>query len=94
MISSISAQYVHPPDSESPFTIVGHLDLYCDKQAQRNLIQSVLSIGSVVGLLVANIVSDNKGRKTALILTQLTAILGTGRIFTFMQSIYLDQNSN
>lgn len=63
---------------ESPFTIVGELELYCDKQAQRNIIQSALSIGAVVGLLVANVISDNKGKKTALIVTQLSAMLGTG----------------
>ena len=43
------------------------------------MIQSALSIGAVVGLLVANIIADNFGKKTALIVTQLSAILGTGR---------------
>lgn len=65
-------------NSESPFTIVGELSLYCDKQTERNIIQSALSIGAVVGLLVANIISDNKGKKTALIVTQLSAMVGTG----------------
>lgn len=43
------------------------------------MIQSALSIGAVVGLLIANIIADNFGKKTALIVTQLSAILGTGR---------------
>lgn len=72
---------------ESTFTIVGHMELYCDKQAQRSIIQAALAIGAVAGLMIVNIISDNKGKRTALMVTQLTAILGTGRRILTMKLI-------
>ena len=85
--------YPHRYRPESPFTIVGELHLYCDKQAQRNIIQSALSIGAVVGLLVANVIADNKGKKTALVITQLSAILGTGRTYPSIKSTSWEQST-
>ena len=43
------------------------MNLICDKQLERSIIQSSVSIGSLLGLLVMNIVSDLKGRKYALL---------------------------
>lgn len=57
------------------FTITASAGLYCDGQGNRNLIQSISSIGSIFGLYVVNWISDAKGRKTASILGQSIAIL-------------------
>lgn len=44
------------------------MELYCEQQYKRSIIQSSLSIGSLLGLIIMNIVSDLKGRKTALLI--------------------------
>jgi MFS family permease len=65
--------------SASSFTIVGELSLYCDKQFERNLIQSSLAFGAVAGLLIINYVSDTQGRKFGLLVGQFVAIFAVGR---------------
>ncbi len=50
--------------------------LYCDGQIDRNLIQSISSIGSVIGLFVVNSVGDWKGKKIAMILALSVGIIG------------------
>ena len=50
--------------------------MYCDRQNERIKIQSVVPIGSVVGMLLINFLSEVKGRKVALILCQIAAIIG------------------
>lgn len=49
------------------YTITKYLGLYCDRQNERELIQSLLSIGSLIGLISMNFLSDLKGRKLALV---------------------------
>ena len=56
---------------------MARLGLYCDGQVDRNLIQSMSSVGSVVGLLVINFYSDVQGKKKAMILTLLIGMLST-----------------
>lgn len=43
------------------------MGLYCDRQGERDLIQSSLSIGSLIGLVLMNFLSDLRGRRLALI---------------------------
>ena len=52
------------------------MGLYCDRQGERDAIQSVLSIGSLVGLFVMNYLSDLKGRKKAFIINLVAGFLG------------------
>lgn len=73
---------------------MGELNLYCDRQGERSLIQAALAIGAVAGLMIVNIISDNKGKKTALIVTQCTAILGTGRTLPNIKSTYWELNTS
>jgi MFS family permease len=70
----------HHDSSDSQFTIVGELKLYCDKQVDRGVIQAIFSAGSVVGMLVVNYISDKMGRRIALIIVQIAGIIGFGGI--------------
>ncbi len=58
------------------FTIVAYSQLYCDRQIERNMIQAALPIGSILGLLIMNVISDLKGRRFALIIALSVAIAG------------------
>ena len=58
------------------FTIIAHADLVCDNQTYRNLIQSTLYIGSVMGLFIMNMLSDTKGRKFSFLLSWGIANVG------------------
>jgi MFS family permease len=49
------------------------MGLYCNRQSDRDLIQAFLSVGSLIGLIVMNFVSDLRGRKLALIIDLLIA---------------------
>lgn len=51
------------------------MKLYCEDQYKRSIIQSSLSIGSLFGLILMNIVSDIKGRKFALMADLIIAIV-------------------
>jgi MFS family permease len=53
------------------------MDLYCTRQYQRSIIQSSLSIGSLLGLIIMNIVGDLKGRKYALLVDLILAVLSS-----------------
>ena len=50
--------------------------MYCDDQGPRDAIQSMLSVGSLLGLLLMNFVSDIKGRKHALLISTGISIAG------------------
>ena len=63
------------------FTIVSRNQLFCDRQVDRNIIQSINAIGSIVGLFVINFVSDMKGKKVGIMLALSIAICAVGRIF-------------
>jgi hypothetical protein len=49
------------------------MGLYCNRQSDRDLIQAFLPIGSLIGLIVMNFVSDFHGRKLALIIDLVIA---------------------
>ena len=56
------------------------MKLYCEDQYKRSIIQSSLSIGSLFGLILMNIVSDIKGRKFALMVDLIIAIVSAACI--------------
>lgn len=49
------------------FTITKYMGLYCGRQGSRDAIQAMLSVGSLLGLIIMNVVSDLRGRRLALI---------------------------
>lgn len=51
------------------------MELYCEQQTQRNVIQAINPIGSIFGLFIVNFLSDYKGKKFALIIAQMVAML-------------------
>lgn len=58
------------------------MGLYCSEgQVDRNIIQSISAIGSIIGLFVINMTSDIKGRKAAMILALSVASLSILGIF-------------
>lgn len=59
------------------FTITSDLGLYCHLEWARLTIQSMFPVGSFVGLMVVNLVSDTKGRRTAVLLDLAVAIVGS-----------------
>lgn len=67
------------------FTIVAAAELYCDKQVDRNIIQSIAFLGAITGLLAINYISDKRGRKSAMLLAQAVAILGISSTFATIQ---------
>ena len=62
------------------FTIVSRNKIYCDRQVDRNIIQSITAIGSIVGLFVINFVSDVKGKKVGIMVALSIAICAVGGI--------------
>jgi MFS family permease len=66
----------HFPYLDNDFTIVAQAQLYCDRQVDRNIIQSITYLGAIVGLLAINYISDLKGRKFGMITAQAVAIFG------------------
>ena len=45
-------------DKENPYTATGYANLYCDKSTSRNIVQSAIYIGSIIGLLVLTPFAD------------------------------------
>ena len=70
---------------DNDFTIVAAANLYCDRQVERNLIQSITYVGALTGLIIVNSISVAKGKKTAIIVAQLIAILGISSIFLLIK---------
>ena len=68
------------------------MELYCDKQAERNMIQSIIPIGSILGLIIVNSLSDIKGRKFAFILVQIVGIVGVGCNSKIMQWLFSEDS--
>ena len=61
------------------FTIVADIELYCHKSWARIVIQSIFPLGSFVGLMVMNLVSDTRGRRQAFLIALGIAFLSTCR---------------
>lgn len=58
------------------FTLTSELGLYCDLQWARLTIQSIFPIGSFAGLMIINLISDTRGRRTAILLDLVIAVCG------------------
>ena len=69
--------------TENDYTITYYAELYCDKEFERDVIQSFLYMGSIIGLFVMNVVSDTKGRKFGFLIAMGTATVGVARTFSF-----------
>lgn len=65
MISSVDAN-----------SITGSVGLYCDRQVQRNFIQSSMYIGSISGLIIMNLIADKFGRRFSFLISLGLAIVG------------------
>ena len=51
------------------YTITAENKLYCNKKDDRNLIQSLYGLGSMLGVVFVNFISDYNGRKFSIILS-------------------------
>jgi MFS family permease len=65
--------------SANDYTITYQAGLYCEKQADRNIIQSALYIGSILGLIFLTPFADEIGKKRMFGLSQGLYILGLVR---------------
>jgi hypothetical protein len=66
---------------DNDFTIVARLSLFCDEgQVYRNLIQSIVPVGSIFGLIIANLFSAYYGNKKAMVFVQIVASISVMRI--------------
>ena len=45
--------------------MVAEVGLYCEKNWARVTIQSIFPLGSFIGLLIMNVISDTRGRRQA-----------------------------
>lgn len=68
--------YFYKLFTANDFTIVAYMGLYCEKEAERDAIQSILSLGSLIGLLLMNYLADLKGRKKAFIINLIAGFFG------------------
>lgn len=76
-------KYVHNFNTGNEFTLTADMGLYCDMESARVLIQSIFPIGSFIGLIVVNLLSDTRGRKFAFQLTLSICLVGILRNFLF-----------
>ena len=51
------------------FTLTAKMGLYCQKQVDRVIFQTLFSIGSLIGLLCMNTLADTKGRRFSTLLS-------------------------
>lgn len=63
------------------------MGLYCDRQGERDLIQALLSVGSLLGLVLMNVISDIRGRKLALVADMIIAVISCLRTFLIIKSL-------
>ena len=61
---------------DNPYTGTGYANLYCDKSASRNIVQSSIYIGSIIGLLVLTPFADEKGKKKVFLIAIALCIFG------------------
>lgn len=69
-------KYVYNFNTGNEFTLTADMGLYCDMASARVLIQSIFPIGSFIGLIVVNLLSDTRGRKFAFQLTLSICLVG------------------
>jgi MFS family permease len=64
-----------PIQVENDYTITADNKLYCDRKGIRQGIQSVFGIGAILGVMLANFISDYRGRKFSMLLSQACMVL-------------------
>jgi MFS family permease len=56
--------------------LTAQLGIYCDgRKSDRNLIQSIIGVGNMVGVLMVNWLADRKGKRFCIILSIFLAAL-------------------
>jgi hypothetical protein len=73
---AVHHQYQLPLLLDNDFTLTHRMNLYCDNQGDRDMIQYMLLIGSFFGTFIINVLSESKGRKTALIVSSCAGLVG------------------
>ena len=58
------------------YSITAQAELYCSRANERNLIQSMVFVGSIFGLVLMNLVSDRYGRKVSFRISLFLCLLG------------------
>lgn len=71
------------------FTVVADIGLYCGKSWARVTIQSIFPLGSFIGLLIMNVISDTRGRRQAFLGALGTSIIAVLRKIVFKYSYSL-----
>ena len=67
--------------------------LYCGKNWARVTIQSIFPLGSFIGLLVMNVISDTRGRRQAFLGAIAISIFAVLRIsFSNIKLLYMEEN--
>lgn len=89
-IASLSNhRYMHhqysPLHSDNPYTATIHANLYCDRSTERNLIQSAIYIGAIIGLLGLTPFADSKGKKKMFLIAIALCIIGIFSINELIQ---------
>lgn len=70
------------------FTLTAELQLYCGNEWARDVIQSVFTVGAMIGLFVMNLISDTKGRKIATVISLVFMCAGILSNFIDLYSWY------
>jgi MFS family permease len=70
--------------------MVAEIGLYCGKNWARVIIQSISPLGSFIGLLIMNVISDTRGRRQAFLISLAISIFAVLRIFfVYIQLLYM-----
>lgn len=60
----------------NPYTATIYANLYCDNSTERNIIQSAVYIGAIIGLLGLVPFADSKGKKKMFLIAISLCIIG------------------
>jgi len=72
---TMSNQYPFLHNLVQTFTLTAKMGLYCQKQVDRVIFQTLFSIGSLIGLLCMNTLADTKGRRFSTLLSIAIAMI-------------------
>jgi MFS family permease len=65
------------------------MGLYCDNRYMRMMLQSIFSIGSIIGTIYIPMLNDLKGRKFSFYVTLLTTLIGDiGLLIGILNKMY------
>jgi MFS family permease len=69
----------------NPYTATIYANLYCDHSTERNIVQSAIYIGAIIGLLGLTPFADSKGKKKMFLIALALCIVGVFRKWLSMQ---------